>query len=234
MTAPVTVAAPAGRATPGPASGGGTTDSAAPFASALDGALAGGRGPVRDAPGGGNGRKASGDPGTGTAETGEEAPVAVDTTAANVAAALWALAVGGTSPGTATTTGQATAALATSGPGAVPAAGGPVLPATAAAAAGAQDLPPAVPTGTTPATPAVPAVPATARGLGVDPLDPASAIDGAAKYLSSLTKQFGSTELALAAYNSGPGTVNRHGGIPPYPETQNYVRSVMSKAEAYR
>jgi hypothetical protein len=77
-------------------------------------------------------------------------------------------------------------------------------------------------------------MPATARGLGVNPLDPTSAIDGAARYLSSLTKQFGSTDLALAAYNAGPGTVSRHGGIPPYPETQNYVRSVLSKAEAYR
>jgi hypothetical protein len=77
-------------------------------------------------------------------------------------------------------------------------------------------------------------MPATAAGLGVNALDPGSAIDGAARYLSSLTKQFGSTELALAAYNSGPGTVSRYGGIPPYPETQNYVRSVMSKAEGYR
>jgi len=77
-------------------------------------------------------------------------------------------------------------------------------------------------------------MPATAKGLGVNPLDPNSAIDGAARYLSSLTKQFGSTELGLAAYNAGPGTVSRYGGIPPYPETQNYVRSVMSKAEAYR
>ena len=77
-------------------------------------------------------------------------------------------------------------------------------------------------------------MPATAKGLGVNPLDPASAIDGAAKYLSSLTKQFGSTELALAAYNAGPGTVSRYGGVPPYPETQNYVRSVLTKAEAYR
>ena len=77
-------------------------------------------------------------------------------------------------------------------------------------------------------------MPATAAELGVDPLDPGSAIDGAAKYLSGLSRQFGSTELALAAYNAGPGTVSRHGGIPPYPETQNYVRSVMSKAEAYR
>ncbi len=77
-------------------------------------------------------------------------------------------------------------------------------------------------------------MPATAKGLGVNPLDPASAIDGAAKYLSSLTQQFGSTDLALAAYNAGPGTVTRYGGIPPYPETQNYVRSVLTKAEAYR
>jgi cell wall-associated NlpC family hydrolase len=77
-------------------------------------------------------------------------------------------------------------------------------------------------------------MPATARGLGVNPLDPASAVNGAARYLSSLTNQFGSTQLALAAYNAGPGTVSRYGGVPPYPETQNYVRAVMSKAEAYR
>lgn len=77
-------------------------------------------------------------------------------------------------------------------------------------------------------------MPSTARGLGVDPLDPSSAIDGAARYLSSLSRQFGSTELALAAYNAGPGTVSRYGGVPPYPETQNYVRAVLTKAEAYR
>ena len=77
-------------------------------------------------------------------------------------------------------------------------------------------------------------MPATARGLGVSALDPASAVDGAARYLKQLTGQFGSTELALAAYNAGPGTVSRYGGIPPYAETQNYVRNVMSKAEAYR
>ncbi len=77
-------------------------------------------------------------------------------------------------------------------------------------------------------------MPATAAGLGVSPLDPASAVDGAARYLKSLTQQFGSTDLALAAYNAGPGTVSRYGGIPPYAETQNYVRTVMTKAEAYR
>ena len=77
-------------------------------------------------------------------------------------------------------------------------------------------------------------MPATARGLGVDPLDPASAVNGAAKYLDQLIAQFGSTELGLAAYNAGPGNVSRYGGIPPFPETQNYVRNVLSKAEAYR
>jgi soluble lytic murein transglycosylase-like protein len=76
-------------------------------------------------------------------------------------------------------------------------------------------------------------MPGTAQGLGVNPLDPASAVDGAARYLSSLKQQFGSTDLALAAYNAGPGTVSRYGGIPPYAETQNYVSAVTRKAEAY-
>jgi cell wall-associated NlpC family hydrolase len=76
-------------------------------------------------------------------------------------------------------------------------------------------------------------MPATAAGMGVDPGDPASSIDGAARYLRSLTDQFGSTELALAAYNAGPGTVRRYGGIPPYGETQSYVQKVTSAAEAY-
>ena len=57
---------------------------------------------------------------------------------------------------------------------------------------------------------------------------------GAARYLAELTEQFGSPELALAAYNAGPGTVSRYGGVPPYAETRDYVRSVMSKAEALR
>jgi soluble lytic murein transglycosylase-like protein len=76
-------------------------------------------------------------------------------------------------------------------------------------------------------------MPATAQGLGVNPLDPASAVDGAARYLSSLKQQFGSTDLALAAYNAGPGNVSRYGGIPPFAETQNYVSAVTRKAEAY-
>ena len=76
-------------------------------------------------------------------------------------------------------------------------------------------------------------MPATAAGLGVNAADPASAIDGAARYLRSLTDRFGSTELALAAYNAGPGAVTRAGGIPPYAETQAFVRKVTTAAEAY-
>jgi hypothetical protein len=76
-------------------------------------------------------------------------------------------------------------------------------------------------------------MPSTAQGLGVNPLDPASSINGAARYLSGLQGRFGSTALALAAYNAGPAAVSRYGGIPPYAETQNYVHAVLSKAEAY-
>src|SRR5690606_29469542 len=61
-------------------------------------------------------------------------------------------------------------------------------------------------------------MPGTAAGLGIDPLDPAQAVDGAARYLRSQLDRFGSVELALAAYNAGPGAVSRHGGIPPYAE----------------
>lgn len=72
-------------------------------------------------------------------------------------------------------------------------------------------------------------MPGTARGLGVsNPLDPAQAVDGAARMLRDLTSRFGSTELALAAYNAGPGAVSKYHGIPPYAETQKYVRNIMA------
>lgn len=70
-------------------------------------------------------------------------------------------------------------------------------------------------------------MPSTASGLGVNPFDPAQAIGGAAQILAGDLKTFGSVPLALAAYNAGAGAVQRYGGIPPYPETQNYVSTIM-------
>jgi hypothetical protein len=76
-------------------------------------------------------------------------------------------------------------------------------------------------------------MPGTARGLGVEnSFDPAQAVDGAARMLRDLTHRFGRTDLALAAYNAGPGAVLKYDGIPPYPETQRYVRNVLSLMKA--
>jgi soluble lytic murein transglycosylase-like protein len=75
-------------------------------------------------------------------------------------------------------------------------------------------------------------MPSTAAGLGVgDPTDPAQAIEGGARYLRQQLDRFGGdASKALAAYNAGPGAVERFGGVPPYEETQNYVRRVLSYA----
>ncbi|HZV49916.1 MAG TPA: lytic transglycosylase domain-containing protein [Candidatus Dormibacteraeota bacterium] len=75
-------------------------------------------------------------------------------------------------------------------------------------------------------------LPSTASGLGVDPWDPASAIPGAARLLASYYQRFGSWDLALAAYNAGPAAVASAHGVPPIPETQNYVASILAKAAA--
>jgi len=78
-------------------------------------------------------------------------------------------------------------------------------------------------------------MPATARGLGVNASDPAQALAGGARYLKSMLDQFGgNTSLALAAYNAGPTAVRQAGGIPPYTETQNYVRTVESRMSTLR
>lgn len=69
-------------------------------------------------------------------------------------------------------------------------------------------------------------MPGTARDLGVDPMVPAQAVDGAARLLSSHLQTFGSLPLALAAYNAGPGNVRKYDGVPPFAETQAYVKKV--------
>jgi len=69
-------------------------------------------------------------------------------------------------------------------------------------------------------------MPATARALGVDPQKPQQNLEGGARYLAKQYRKFGTWKLALAAYNAGPQAVEKHGGIPPYRETQNYVKKI--------
>jgi soluble lytic murein transglycosylase-like protein len=71
-------------------------------------------------------------------------------------------------------------------------------------------------------------MPSTAAAMGVDPRDPASAIDGAARYLRTQVDRFGSIEMALAAYNVGPGAMANAGGIQPGSQAERYVTAVLS------
>jgi soluble lytic murein transglycosylase-like protein len=73
-------------------------------------------------------------------------------------------------------------------------------------------------------------MPGTARSLGVDPDDPLANLEGGARYLRYLVDHFdGDIEKALAAYNAGPGRVERAGGVPAIRETQTYVTAVMGR-----
>ncbi len=70
-------------------------------------------------------------------------------------------------------------------------------------------------------------MPGTAETLGVDINDPEANLDGGARYLRMMYDTFGTWELALAAYNAGPGAVEEHDGIPPFAETENYVKAIL-------
>jgi soluble lytic murein transglycosylase-like protein len=75
----------------------------------------------------------------------------------------------------------------------------------------------------------------TAWEMGVRSVfDPRDNIMGGVRYLKTMLGRYkGDTALALASYNAGPGAVDRHGGIPPYPETQNYVHRVLRMRERF-
>lgn len=79
-------------------------------------------------------------------------------------------------------------------------------------------------------------MPQTAKGLGViDAFDPEQNIDGGTRYLKSMMNRFNNDpKLALAAYNAGPAAVQKYGDIPPYMETQNYVKNILSSYEAMK
>ena len=77
-------------------------------------------------------------------------------------------------------------------------------------------------------------MPGTARGLGVDPADPKRNLEGGIKYLAQLADKYdGDYVKTLAAYNAGPARVDSYGGIPPFPETERYVKNVLALYRKY-
>lgn len=77
-------------------------------------------------------------------------------------------------------------------------------------------------------------MPGTAKGLGVDPKNPERNLEGGIKYLAQLADKYdGDYVKTLAAYNAGSGRVDSYGGVPPFPETQRYVKNVLALYRKY-
>jgi hypothetical protein len=77
-------------------------------------------------------------------------------------------------------------------------------------------------------------MPGTAKGLGVDPKDPHRNLEGGIKYLAQLSDKYdGDFVKTLAAYNAGSSRVDSYGGVPPFPETQRYVKNVLALYQKY-
>jgi soluble lytic murein transglycosylase-like protein len=78
-------------------------------------------------------------------------------------------------------------------------------------------------------------MPATAETLGVQaPLEPVENVGGGVRYLREMLDRYGDVTRALAAYNAGPSAVDRHQGVPPYPETKAYVKRVLTYYRGYQ
>ncbi|HHY18770.1 MAG TPA: lytic transglycosylase domain-containing protein [Firmicutes bacterium] len=76
-------------------------------------------------------------------------------------------------------------------------------------------------------------MPSTAQELGINPYILEENIEGGVRYLSKLMRKYGDMQLALAAYNAGMGIVDRYGGVPPFKETQNYIKRVLRRYGEY-
>ena len=76
-------------------------------------------------------------------------------------------------------------------------------------------------------------MPSTARRMGLNPYNLNDNIKGGIMYYQMMYKKFGSMDLALAAYNAGPGNVAKYKGVPPFRETQRFVNTIKTNAKAY-
>jgi len=76
--------------------------------------------------------------------------------------------------------------------------------------------------------------PSTAKKLGVNPYIVSENIEGGLKYYKMLYKKYGSVDLALAAYNAGPGNVAKYNGVPPFTTTKNFIRNIKKECEGFK